>query len=396
MRLLVTIVVLLVAVAGIIGPQALFTVDETQLAIVTRFGQVQGGGIKTPGLKAKVPFIDSVTYFDKRLLIFDARPDSLLTKDKKRLIIDVYARGRIDDPKLFRETVRSETQATSRAVDIISSELRREIASDNQAEIITTKREDIMERVRDNISPKLKDFGIEVVDVRIKRADFPAEIADSVYARMQAERKRKADKERAEGAEVDAQVRADVDRQATIIRANAERDANVVRGCGEAEATNIYAQAYSEDPEFFTFQRALAANTKILTASDTVILPVENIGKLFEDVRQGVLEGSESALPTNGSVAADDGGAVCAEVAAVRFMAADLSTTLRADIDTTMVEPMSITPTIWPDSSLGCPAEGREYSAEEIPGFVATVSFQGTPYTIHTNSHGSQIAFCSP
>ena len=209
----------------------------------------------------------------------------------------MYARGRIDDPKLFRETVRSVSQATSRAVDIISSELRREIASDNQAEIITTKREDIMGRVRDNISPKLKDFGIEVVDVRIKRADFPAEIADSVYARMQAERKRKADKERAEGAEVDAQVRADVDRQATIIRADAERDSNIVRGCGEAEATNIFARAFNEDPEFFTFVRALEVNRKILTPNDTVVLPVDELGKLFEGIRQGVLQGSEFRLP---------------------------------------------------------------------------------------------------
>ena len=394
MKTLVTIVVLLVVAAGIIGPQALFTVDETQLAIVTRFGQVQGGGIHTPGLKAKVPFIDSVTYFDKRLLIFDARPDSLLTKDKKRLIIDVYARGRIEDPKLFRETVRSESQATSRAVDIISSELRREIASDNQAEIITTKREDIMGRVRDNISPKLKDFGIEVVDVRIKRADFPAEIADSVYARMQAERKRKADKERAEGAEVDAQVRADVDRQATIIRADAERDSNIVRGCGEAEATNIFARAFNEDPEFFTFIRALEVNRKILTPNDTVVLPVDDLGKLFEGIRQGVLQGSEFAFQVNGSVNGsvdfDDDGSVCAEVAARRFMAADLN------IDTLMVEPTSITPTIWPNSSLGCPEEGREYAGEETPGFIATVSYQGISYTIHTNQHGSQIAFCSP
>ena len=390
MKTLAIIVVLLVAAAGIIGPQALFTVDETQLAIVTRFGEIQGGGIHTPGLKAKVPFIDSVTYFDKRLLIFDASPDSLLTKDKKRLIIDIYARGRIDDPKLFRETVRAVSQATSRAVDIISSERRREIASDNQAEIITTKREDIMARVRDNISPKLKDFGIEVVDVRIKRADFPAEIADSVYARMQAERKRKADKERAEGAEVDAQVRADVDRQATIIRANAERDSNIVRGCGEAEATNIFARAFNEDPEFFTFVRALEVNRKILTPNDTVVLPVEELGKLFEGIRQGVLQGSEFAFQVNGSIDSDDDGSVCAEVAAVRLVAANL------DIDTLFVEPTSITPTVWPDSSLGCPEEGREYAGEEIPGFVATVSYQGISYTVHTNRHGSLMASCSP
>ena len=156
------------------------------------------------GLKLKAPFIDTVNYFDKRLLLFDAPPDSLLTGDKKRLIIDVYARGRIVDPLLFFERLRTESQASTRAVGIISSELRTEVAGDNQAEIITTKRQDIMSQVKDNVSPKLLEFGIEVVDLRIKRADFPNEIADSVYARMQAERKRIADRERAEGAEVDA------------------------------------------------------------------------------------------------------------------------------------------------------------------------------------------------
>ena len=136
MRFIALILILLVVIAAVIGPQLFFVVDEKQIAIVTRFGEVQHS-ITNPGLYVKTPFIDSTTYYDKRLLIFDAPPDSLLTKDKKRLIIDVYARGKIVDPKLFRETVRTEAGGKARAVDIISSELRREIASDNQAEIIT-------------------------------------------------------------------------------------------------------------------------------------------------------------------------------------------------------------------------------------------------------------------
>ena len=231
MKYVAILLVVGVLVAGILGPQIFFVVDEKQVAIVTRFGDVQQQ-IRSPGLFAKTPFVDNVTYFEKRLLIFDAPPDSLLTKDKKRLIIDVYARGRIVNPKLFRETVRTENQAASRAVDIISSEMRAEIAGDNQAEIITTSREPIMNRILENSKPQLALFGIELVDVRIKRADFPAEIADSVYARMQAERQRKADKERAEGAEIDATVRAEVDRDATIIVANAEKNANIRRGEG--------------------------------------------------------------------------------------------------------------------------------------------------------------------
>ena len=279
MRFIALILILLAVVAAIIGPQLFFVVDEKQIAIVTRFGEVQHS-IRNPGLYIKTPFIDSTTYFDKRLLIFDAPPDSLLTKDKKRLIIDVYARGRIENPKLFRETVRTEAGGKARAVDIISSELRREIASDNQAEIITTKREDIMNRVRDNVQPKLEEFGLDIIDVRIKRADFPPEIAESVYARMQAERKRKADKERAEGAEIDAQVRATVDRDATIIRANAQRTADITRGEGDAQAVQIFADAISSNPEFYSFQRSLDAYRKILESNSTVVIPPNS--DLFE------------------------------------------------------------------------------------------------------------------
>jgi len=290
MKLLAILLILGVVITGIIGPQLLYTVDETQLAVVTRFGEPRST-IRSSGLYAKTPFIEKVTYFDKRLLIFDAPPDSLLTKDKKRLIIDVYARGRIVDPLLFFRTLRTETQAASRAVDIIGSELRREIASDNQAEIITTKREDIMRRVLANSLPKLAEFGIEIIDVRIKRADFPQEIAQSVYARMQAERQRKADKERAEGAEVDAEVRSDVDRQATIIRAEAERDANIIRGEGEATAIELFADALEQGPEFYAFQRSLTAYKIFLTQNTTMVLPANS--DLFQFLQSPMGNGKE-------------------------------------------------------------------------------------------------------
>ena len=279
MRVVAVLIVLLVIGAAIVGPQLFFTVDEKQVAVVTRFGDPVNT-YKKAGLKVKTPFVEQVTYFDSRLLLFDAPPDSLLTKDKKRLIIDVYARGRIVDPLKFFRTVRSESQAASRAVDIISSELRREIASDNQAQIITTERDAILNRVKTNVSPKLLEFGIEVVDVRIKRADFPVEIAESVYARMRAERKRIADRERAEGAEVDLGIRADVDKQATIIRAEAERDASITRGDGEAEAIEIFAAALNEDPDFYAFQRTLEAYRKFLTQNTTVVLPADS--ELFQ------------------------------------------------------------------------------------------------------------------
>ena len=279
MKFLAIALIVLAAVAAIVGPQLFFVVDEKQQAIVTRFGDVQQS-IRSPGLYVKTPFIDATTYFDRRLLSFDAPPESLLTKDKKRLIIDVYARGRIVDPVLFRETVQTESQGKARAVDIITSELRREIASDNQAEIITTKREDIMKRVQVLVQPKLREFGIDIIDVRIKRADFPPEIAESVYARMQSERKRKADKERAEGQEIDAEVRAAVDREASIIKATAQRQAEITRGEGEGEAIKIFAEAIAQDPEFYKFQRSLQAYRKIFEANSTVVLPADS--DLFE------------------------------------------------------------------------------------------------------------------
>ncbi|MCH7801497.1 MAG: hypothetical protein IIC24_08155 [Chloroflexi bacterium] len=167
MKFIAVLLIVGALIAGILGPQIFFVVDETQVAIVTRFGEVKQQ-VRSPGLYAKTPFVDSVTYFEKRLLIFDASPDSLLTKDKKRLIIDVYARGRIVNPKLFRETVRTVNQASARAVDIISSELRAEIAGDNQAEIITTSREGIMLRVLESSRPQIALFGIELIDVRVK------------------------------------------------------------------------------------------------------------------------------------------------------------------------------------------------------------------------------------
>lgn len=285
MKIAAILTVILIIGAAIVAPQVFYKVDETELAIVTRFGQPvrpsrEGMRLIEPGLHVKTPFIETVTYFDRRLLVFDAPPDSLLTKDKKRLIIDVYARGRIVEPLRFFRTMRTEEQARSRAIDIISSELRREVASDNQAEIITKEREQVMDNVLEASIPKLLEFGIEVVDVRIKRADFPDEIAESVYARMQAERKRKADRERAEGAEADAEIRADVDKQATIILAEAERDAQILRGEGEAEAAKLFAEALEQDPEFYSFQRKLETYSKSLSNNTTLVLPADN--DLFE------------------------------------------------------------------------------------------------------------------
>ena len=275
MRFLATLLITLLVLSAIILPQVLVVVDETELAIITRLGDPQRS-IRSPGLSVKAPLIDSVTKFEKRLLIFDAPAESLLTSDKKRLIIDVYARGRVTDPLLFFQTVRNVTQARSRVIDIVASELRREIASDEQLEIIKTKREQIENDVRDAVRPLISELGIDVVDVRIKRADFPQAIAGSVYERMKAERQRIADRERAEGAEADLQKRAEVDREAVEIRSTARKEADIIKGEAEAQSIAIYAEALEQDPEFYTFLRSLDAYAEFLGGNTTVVLPADS------------------------------------------------------------------------------------------------------------------------
>ena len=289
------IVIILIGLVALV--QSLFIVDETNTAIVTRFGEP----IKTtqsPGLNFKVPFIDQVRKFEKRLLIFDAPPDSLLTSDKKRLVIDVYARGKIVDPLLFFKTTRNETLASSRAIDIISSELRREIASDLQAEIIKTSREQVMNKVKIEAEPKMLEFGIQLIDVRIKRADFPDEIAESIYARMKAERKRKADKERAEAAEIDLTVRSQVDKEAAVIRAKADKEAKIIIGNAEAEAIKILSEAHSQNPEFYNFLRQLETYENSFSSGNSTIIIPENSNILDSFFGSNIISSAFPVAPT--------------------------------------------------------------------------------------------------
>lgn len=386
MKSFAIIIVAAIVIAAILLPQLFFTVDETEVAVVTRFGEITSVR-QTSGLNLKAPFLDAVTRYEKRLLIFDAPPDSLLTKDKKRLIIDMYARGRINDPRIFRQKFIDETDAASKAVDIISSELRREIASHDQSEIITTKRDEMLENVLLSVYPMLAEFGIEVEDVKIKRADFPGEIAESVYARMQAERKRKADKERAEGAEIDAQVRANADRKATIISANAERDSNIVRGCGEADATRIFAAALEQDPEFYSFQRSLESLKEILSTDTTVVMPVVGFGELFEQIRTGIDQATEiknGASSAQTSPSSEDG-AKCAEVSAAWYLAGELK------VDQPDLTFLSIESEVWPDNSLGCSVDPGK---NKVPGFKARFTYEGNSYDVRTNKYGSIVNIC--
>ena len=279
MKRVLILLALLILASFIFIPQVFYKVDETNQAIVLRFGAVKTTS-KSPGLYIKAPFIDQVIYFDKRLLIFDAPPESILTDDKKRLIVDVYARAHITDPVTFYKTLTSEALGKAQAIDILSSELRTEFAKDQQAEIVTTKRNEIMEQIKSNMDSKYANFGLTLLDVRIKRADFPDAIQESVYTRMRSERKRKADKERAEGAKIDLEVRADVDKKAAIIKAEAKRDAEKIKGEGDAESILILATAMEKDPEFYNFQRTLQAYRIFIDSQTTLVLPAES--ELFQ------------------------------------------------------------------------------------------------------------------
>jgi len=337
-KLTVPLIVLIVA-AVIVIPQTLFVVDETQVAIVTRFGAFQEA-YTDPGLKVKTPFAEQVTKFDKRLLRVDVAPASLLTADKRNLVIDSYARYRIIDPLVFFKNLRNESGADARVGDIVNAQLRQEVALDLQHEVISETREDIMDRVtrasnrievsredlfRDYGSlshpavtvtvdedttdterarpatpeelaalegnanpPELEGFaitytadvrealGIEIIDVRIKRADFPPDVETSVFSRMEAERERIASGLRAEGTQRDSEIRAATDREVNIILENAQGESARLRGEAEQEAIAILAESLEKDPEFYDFRRSLEAYKVFLDSQTTVILDPES------------------------------------------------------------------------------------------------------------------------
>jgi membrane protease subunit HflC len=270
---LVAIVVAILAVVIVI-PQTLFTVDQTKQSIVLQFGQPITTH-STPGLKVKTPFLQSVIAFEKRILTSDPGAGEYLSADKKRLLVDHVSRWRIRDPLRFFQTVRNEGGGSERLKAIVFSEMRAELALHPIVDIISGQREQIMETVAQRVQPKVADFGIEIVDVRIRRADLPAEVLNSVFARMQAERDREAKRYRAEGEEEAAKERADADRQRTIILAEAYEEAQVLRGDGDAAAVSIYAKAFTQDSEFYAFLRSLEAYEKFLPLDSTLVLSTD-------------------------------------------------------------------------------------------------------------------------
>ncbi len=296
MKALIVFLVLVV-VGLIVLRQAVYIVDETEQVIITRFGQVQSV-TTAPGLKLKAPFVDLAIRLDKRILRIDAPPESMPDKEKQNLIIDSYARYRIIDPVQFRKTLTTEANARSRLGDIVNSTMRDRVALRDRFEIIGSEpildesgnpeedeeglplfegrdtRTEILKEVLNNVIIRVNEqqFGIEIIDVRLKRADFPDSVTESIYIRMRAERNRIAARFRFEGREEDLKIRAVANRNRDIILADADKESNQTRGEGEAEAIRILAVALNQDPDFFSFRRSLEAYRTVLTFQDTIVM----------------------------------------------------------------------------------------------------------------------------
>ena len=264
---LVAVVILLF----VLGASPLYIVDITQSAIVVQLGKPVRT-VTEPGLYAKVPFIQEVTYFDKRLLTYDASAQDVITQDKKTLLIDNFAKWRIKDPLRVYQSFQTQRSALRRLDDIIYSELRVELGRHDLSEVVSKTRAEIMTAVTQRANEKASAYGIEIQDVRMKRADLPEQNEKAVFARMQAERERQAKQYRAEGAEEAQKVRSEAEKDREIVLAEAYKTAQELRGEGDAKAFKTYAAAYKQDQRFFEFTRSMEAYRKTLNQNTTVIM----------------------------------------------------------------------------------------------------------------------------
>ena len=275
---------IIIIIAALAFFTTVYIVDETKQVVVLAFGKP----VKTitkPGLNFKLPApLQVVVTFDKRLLEYDVPPEEVLSMDKKTLIMDNYVRWRIVDPLLFLQTVQAVPTAKTRLDDIVYSELRQELGTHDMVEIITETRDLIMDKVTAASNEESEKYGIEVVDVRIRRVDLPSENEASIYARMEAERNRKANMFRSEGEEEAQKIRAKTERDKTVILADAYKISQEIRGEGEARALDIYASSFSKDPKFYEFVRTLETYEKIIDKKTTLVFPGDS--KLFKELTQ--------------------------------------------------------------------------------------------------------------
>lgn len=257
----------------VIASMSLFTVDQRQHAVVFQLGEVKEV-ISEPGLKVKLPFIQNVRYFDKRILTLDTpEPERFITSEKKNVLVDHFVKWRIVDPRLYYESVAGdEARARTRLSQTVNAGLREEFGRRTVHDVVSGEREAIMEQMRERADRDSRTIGVQIVDVRLKRVDLPNEVSESVYRRMEAERKRVANELRSLGAAEGERIRADADRQREVILAEAYRSAQEIKGEGDAKATAIYADAFGQDTEFYSFYRSLEAYRSSFAGKEDVLV----------------------------------------------------------------------------------------------------------------------------
>jgi membrane protease subunit HflC len=290
-RTVLTALAVIVGVLLVIVIPCFFTVNQAQQAIVLRLGEPRRV-VRDPGLHFKLSIVDNVVTFDKRLLDFDADAQEVIMLDQRRLVVDAFARYRIVDPLLFFQSVGTEANMRARLGAIVNASLRNVLGSVPFSAVLSNRRSQLMRQISDSVVNEAKGFGVVVVDVRIMRADLHPDNSPAIYARMQTEREREARTERAQGAETSQRIRAEADRDRTVILAEAQRQAQVLRGQGDAEATRIFADAFNRDPQFYSFYRSLQAYRQAIGEGTTLVLtPESEFFRFFRDMN-GTTQGA--------------------------------------------------------------------------------------------------------
>jgi modulator of FtsH protease HflC len=266
-----TLSLVVLALAAFVAYLTLFTVSQTQQALVLEFGKPKRV-ISEPGLQYKIPFIQNVEFFDKRILDIDTASQEVIASDKKRLVVDAFARYKIVDPLLFFQSVLDERIASSRIGAVLEASLRRVLGGATFASVVRDKREELMRTILAQVNQEATPFGVKIVDVRIKRVDLPEANMQAIYRRMQTERQREAAEWRAEGEGASRRIRGTADREVTVIKADATGESERTRGTGDAERNRVFAEAFGQDPDFFAFYRSMQAYEGALKGDDTRLL----------------------------------------------------------------------------------------------------------------------------
>tara|TARA_Y100001970_G_scaffold121079_1_gene150205 strand:+ start:279 stop:1151 length:873 start_codon:yes stop_codon:yes gene_type:complete len=276
------ILIPIIVVIAVAAYQSLFVVQEVSQAIVLQFGDPKKI-ITKPGLNFKLPFIQNVVFLDRRVLNLDNPPEEVIAADQKRLIVDAFARFKIVDPLKFYISVGNERVARSRLATIINSRIRSVLGTQELATLLSTDRAVHMASIQNDVNTEAKNFGITIVDVRIKRADLPQANSEAIFKRMQTEREREAKEFRAQGAEMAAKITSTADKEVTVILANANKQSEIMRGEGDGKRNKIFADAFGRDPQFFGFYRAMQSYEKALIGGDTsmILSPDSDFFKFF-------------------------------------------------------------------------------------------------------------------